>query len=136
MAAERLLERLGHWGNSDVRMVARAQRQEILLRSVQRHLSLILSTRKGSAEIDGNLGLPNNLELLSLGNSLPYAQEIVEQIRRYEPRFFNPQVEVIGLDRGKMQLNCALSGQLGDDLQPISFRVSIQADGGNVLVEL
>lgn len=136
MVSERLLERLCHWGNSDSRVIATAQRQDLLLRSVQHHLSLILSTRKGSAEIDTELGLPNNLELLSLGNAAPYAQEIAEQIRRYEPRFVNPQVEIVGLDRGKMQLNCALSGQLGDDLQPISFRVSIQADGGNVLVEL
>lgn len=136
MASERLLERLCHWGNSDSRVIATAQRQDLLLRSVQHHLSLILSTRKGSAEIDTELGLPNNLELLSLGNAVPYAQEIAEQIRRYEPRFVNPKVEIVGLDRGKMQLNCALSGQLGDDLQPISFRVSIQADGGNVLVEL
>ena len=134
--AERLLDRIRHWASGEARAVTETQRQEILLRSIQRHLSELLSTRKGSVQIDPDLGLQNNLELLSLGDSNAFAQDIVQQIERYEPRLLKPQVEIVGIDRGRMQLDCALSGQLEGSNAAVRFMVSIHSGLGKVLVEL
>lgn len=136
MAAERLLERLSHWGKGEVRLLDKEQQQDRLLLSVQRHLSEILSTREGSTLINPDLGLANNLELLSIGHTEKYAQHIVTQIQQFEPRLLNPEVQVLGVDPSRMQLNCSLSGQLGGTNKTVRFLVSIQTSSGKVLVDL
>lgn len=135
-AAERLLDRIRHWASGNARAISETQRQELLLRSIQKHLSELLSTRKGSAQINPDLGLQNNLELLSLGDSVSFAQDIVQQIEHFEPRFLNPQVQIVGIDHSRMQLDCALSGQLEGSRSSVRFMVSIHAGLGKVLVEL
>jgi len=135
-AAERLLDRIRHWASGGARAFTEAQREEMLQHSIQQHLSELLSTRKGSAQIDPDLGLQNNLELLSLGDSQAFADDIIRQIEKYEPRFLKPQVQITGIDHSRMQLDCALSGQLEGSRSAIRFMVSIHAGLGKVLVEL
>ncbi len=136
MAIERLLERLQRWSNDDVREQTPAQQQAMLLCSVQKHLSELLSTHQGSALIDPTLGLPNNLELTTIGNYQTLAATISAQISHFEPRLTNPSVQVLGLNQAHVCLQFALSGQLGDDPRRIHFLISIKAGNAKVLVEL
>lgn len=136
MAIERLLERLQRWSNDDIREQSPAQQHAMLLCSVQKHLSELLSTHQGSALIEPTLGLPNNLELINVGNYPALATAIIDQIIRFEPRLANPSVEVLGVDHVQICMKFALSGQLGDDLRRIRFLISIKSGNASVLVNL
>jgi type VI secretion system protein len=58
MRERRLLERIANWSEADAERTSQTQ-VDILVRSVNDHLSRLLNTRQGSVPIDPHFGVPD-----------------------------------------------------------------------------
>ncbi len=116
MVQSRLLERMLHTAHPH--LIAGVASETLLRQSIVRHLTRLLNTRRGSVPIDLEYGLSdmNNIAgSLSMGTSEEICEEIIWQIKRYEPRLRNPALTSIKEENQIITLKFELSAQIVRD---------------------
>jgi type VI secretion system protein len=109
-------------------------KNEELILSLERHLSLILNTHQGSSKSAPDFGMPDFISIMAKGDldSLRELSRILtEVIRKYEPRLMGATVSYIpGREAGGM-LEFSLQGAFmsKNQKQNIFFQTSIIPDG-------
>lgn len=136
-ARERLLERISSLGSRDE--TRNLSRFEQVGGSVRAHLSRILRTRRKSAPIAEDFGVPdlsNVAGSFEAGSSLEIVRAILETVARYEPRLLSPQVRAHETTTELGTLRLEISGELPVNGQnmPIQFPVLVKASGEVVLI--
>ena len=106
--------------------------------SVARHLSRMLGTRAGSAQIQVDYGLPDLNDLrLSLHDALSQTREAIERfITDFEPRLSGVRVVALPRDHNPLRLAFSIEGLL--QVPGVRFQVKLHASlevGGRVRIE-
>ena len=136
-ARERLLERIGSLGaNEEARQLSRFER---VAASVRAHLSRILRTRRKSAPIAEDFGVPdlsNVAGSFESGSSIEIVRSVLETVARYEPRLQSPRVRALESTTELGSLRLEISGDipLNGQTWPIQFPVLVRASGEIVLL--
>ncbi len=135
-ARERLLERIGSLAfKEETRNLSRF---EMVRSSIRSHLSRILRTRKKSAPISDDFGVPdlsNVAGSFESGSSLEIVRAILETVGRYEPRLLSPKVRAHETTTELGALRLEISGEIfvnGQNMT-IQFPVLVKANGEVVL---
>jgi type VI secretion system protein len=113
MVESRLLERMLHSVNP--KLNAGLTNDGLLRLSIVQHLTRLLNTRLGSVPIDPDYGLSdmNNIAgSFTIGSSEQICEEIILQIKRYEPRLKNPTLTTTKEDNQIITLKFELSAQI------------------------
>lgn len=124
---ERLLKRIRRWNTEEQSSISDIDGSE-LIESVKNDLELLLNTRRGTVLIDPNMGLAD-LTHLTNGYSLPDVEElkmdVMQQIKRYEPRLSSVDVRFVGDQTAQIQLAFSLTASLNQEKQSIPFSVRL-----------
>lgn len=136
---ERLLKRVRRWNTEDQTSINDIDGND-LIESVKQDVESLLNTRRGTVLIDDEMGLPD-LTHLSNGYSQPdvdsLQQNVVQQIKRYEPRLSSVVVKFIGDQTATVQLAFNLSAQLLQEKQNLTFSAKIlMNENGSASVSL
>jgi type VI secretion system protein len=121
MVESRLLERILH--TAYPYLITGVASDTLLKQSIARHLTRLLNTRQGSVPIDPKYGLTdmNNIAgSLAMGTSEEICEEIIWQIRQYEPRLQNPVITSIKEENQIITLKFELSAQIARDDKQLS----------------
>lgn len=135
-ARERLLERIGSLGSQgDTRNLSRFEQ---VGGSIRAHLSRILRTRRKSAPISDDYGVPdlsNVAGSFEAGSTVEIVKSILETVARYEPRLLSPRVRAHETTTELGALRLEISGEIPVNGQnmPIQFPVLVKANGEVVL---
>ncbi len=135
-ARERLLERIGSLGSQDD--TRNLSRFEQVGGSIRAHLSRILRTRRKSAPISDDYGVPdlsNVAGSFEAGSTVEIVKSILETVARYEPRLLSPRVRAHETTTELGALRLEISGEIPVNGQnmPIQFPVLVKANGEVVL---
>ncbi len=131
MREERLLERI----QSREKEPNRRARQDPtrIIDSVLRHLSLILNTRRGSAQIAEDFGLPDFTEFLrAYPDSIRDMERTVRRtILKYEPRLAGVRVRFVPREEDALSLRFQITAGLaiGEKKSPVIFESIVGSDG-------
>lgn len=124
---ERLLKRIRRWNTEEQSSISDIDGSE-LVESVKNDLELLLNTRRGTVLIDPNMGLAD-LTHLTNGYSLPDVEElkmdVMQQIKRYEPRLSSVDVRFVGDQTAQIQLAFSVTASLNQEKQFIPFSVRL-----------
>jgi type VI secretion system protein len=121
MVESRLLERILH--TAYPYLITGVASDTLLKQSISRHLTRLLNTRQGSVPIDSKYGLTdmNNIAgSLAMGTSEEICEQIIWQIRQYEPRLQNPVITSIKEENQIVTLKFELSAQIARDDKQLS----------------
>lgn len=135
-ARERLLERIGSLGSQDD--ARNLSRFEQVGGSIRAHLSRILRTRRKSAPISDDFGVPdlsNVAGSFEAGSTVEIVKALLETVARYEPRLVSPRVRAHETTTELGSLRLEISGEISVNGQtmPIQFPVVVKANGEVVL---
>ncbi|MHB8369616.1 MAG: type VI secretion system baseplate subunit TssE [Leptospirales bacterium] len=135
-ARERLLERIGSLGSQDD--TRNLSRFEQVGGSIRAHLSRILRTRRKSAPISDDFGVPdlsNVAGSFEAGSTVEIVKAILETVARYEQRLLSPRVRAHETTTELGALRLEISGEIPVNGQnmPIQFPVLVKANGEVVL---
>ena len=107
-----------------------------LINSILEHLSNILNTRHGSAQIADTYGMPDltNFPGDNLGNSVNELERLMTRtIEKYEPRLKNVKVSYNPDTNSNLTLKFGLYAEIVTDYdenqQPVFFETVITSDG-------
>lgn len=124
---ERLLKRIRRWNIEQQSGISDIDGSE-LVESVKNDLELLLNTRRGTVLIDPEMGLPD-LTHLTNGYSQPDVDElqmdVMQQIKRYEPRLSSVDVKFVGDQSAQIQLAFSVTASLKQERQSIPFSVRL-----------
>jgi type VI secretion system protein len=112
MREERLTERIRSWKRRPFRREAPDPKR--MIDSVIRHLEQILNTRRGSAQIADDFGIPDFSEYKS---AYPDSQRDLERairhtIQKYEPRLKSVRVKFIAEEEEPLSVSFQIIGRL------------------------
>lgn len=129
MRGQRLVERLQGWKQEPLRRTREAPNATVA--SVVSYLHRILNTRQGSADIAGELGLPDMVHLLQgYPQSVREIQEsICTTIRRFEPRLCKVQVHFAPCEEQSMLLHFHICARLAPEGEPVVLDTMLGPDG-------
>ncbi len=100
---------------------------DVLVSSVMSHLSRLLNTRQGSAQIDPLFGVPDFTNLAgttAMGSTREIEEEIRRMVLRYEPRIKSPRVTLNREETDVLAIRFSLEGSLEVDDREIPLRIS------------
>lgn len=124
---ERLLKRIRRWNIEQQSGISDIDGSE-LVESVKNDLELLLNTRRGTVLIDPEMGLPD-LTHLTNGYSQPdvddLQMDVMQQIKRYEPRLSSVDVKFVGDQSAQIQLAFSVTASLKQERQSIPFSVRL-----------
>lgn len=129
----RLLERILYWETEAAPSATPSA--DLLVGSVLSHLRRILNTRRGSASIDPNFGMPDFTNVAGStfsGSSVRELEmDLVGTIRKYEPRLRNPTLKMVPDERDILALKFELGGtiQMSERDVQIHLAAVVNADG-------
>ena len=129
---ERLLERIGSMeSQEEARQVSRLERMGA---SIRAHLSRILRTRRKSAPISEDFGVPdlsNVAGSFESGSSVEIVRAVLETVARFEPRLVSPRVRALETTTELGSLRLEISGEIPLDghTWPIQIPVLVRASG-------
>ncbi len=133
---ERLLERIRR---SEEKKTSDLPESRQILDSVQRHLSLLLNTQRGSVLIADDYGIPDFFSLFGLGDveALSRLEAMLEKVvEKYEPRLRDVSIKVTNRDSAGLNLHLVLAAKLpmeGSDMN-VSFDTVLDS-GGRVSID-
>jgi len=113
MVQSRLLERMLYLAHPH--LITGVSNETLLRLSIMNHLTRLLNTRRGSVPINPEFGLydMNNIAgSFAVGTSEQICEDIVWQIKRYEPRLRNPTLTSCVEDNQIITLKFELSAQI------------------------
>jgi type VI secretion system protein len=100
---------------------------------IRNHLMLLLNTRRGSLGHIPEYGMPDVASYYSdYPTSLSYLRsEIMDLIRRFEPRLSDVNVRLIASDEREFRVSLLISGEVEepDGVVKVSYRTTISSDG-------
>ncbi|WP_277185715.1 type VI secretion system baseplate subunit TssE [Caballeronia sp. BR00000012568055] len=120
-----MLERIAMWGAGEQR--TNEIQVDVLVSSVMSHLSRLLNTRQGSAQIDPLFGVPDFTNLAgttAMGSTREIEEEIRRMVLRYEPRIKSPRVTLNREETDVLAIRFSLEGSLEVDDREIPLRIS------------
>lgn len=124
---ERLLKRIRRWNIEQQSGISDIDGSE-LVESVKNDLELLLNTRRGTVLIDPEMGLPD-LTHLTNGYSQPdvddLQMDVMQQIKRYEPRLSSVDVKFVGDQSAQIQLAFSVTASLKQERQSIPFSIRL-----------
>ncbi|MAF04630.1 MULTISPECIES: type VI secretion system baseplate subunit TssE [unclassified Herbaspirillum] len=126
MRERRLLERIANWSEADAERTSQTQ-VDILVRSVNDHLSRLLNTRQGSVPIDPYFGVPDFTNLAGgtgRGSVTDMEEEIRRMVLKYEPRVKSPRVLLNAETTDVLSIRFSLQGTLEVDNREIPLQIS------------
>jgi type VI secretion system lysozyme-like protein len=124
---ERLLKRMRRWNTEQQGGISDIDGSE-LMESVKNDLEQLFNTRRGTVLIDSEMGLGDLTHLIN-GYSQPdvvnLQSDLLQQIKRYEPRLSSVDVRFVG-DQGKhLQLAFSVTASLKQEKQSLPFSVRL-----------
>lgn len=131
MREERLTERIRSWKRGPFRREALDPKR--MIDSVIRHLEQILNTRRGSAQIADDFGIPDFSDYKS---AYPDCQRDLERairhtIQKYEPRLTSVRVKFIEQEEDPLSVSFQITARLVLEGQkdPVVFESILGSDG-------
>lgn len=130
---ERLLKRMRRWNTEQQAGISDIDGSE-LVESVKNDLELLFNTRRGTVLIDPEMGLAD-LTHLTNGYSQPDVAELqsdlLQQIKRYEPRLSSVDIRFVGDEGRQIQLAFSVTASLRQEKQalPFSVRLTMNENG-------
>ena len=109
-----------------------------MIRSIQDHLQRILNTRRGSAPIAEDFGVPDFTNFMS---AFPDSQHSIERslrqtIQRYEPRLEGVRVKFFPKEEDPLSISFQITARLvlKEHKEPVSFESMVDA-GGHIRIK-
>ncbi len=131
MREERLTERIRSWNKAPDRRGGPDPRR--MIDSIIRHLERILNTRRGSAQIAEDYGIPDFTDLRS---GFPEAIRDLERtirnvLQKYEPRLESVRVKFIPQEENMLTVSFQIVGRLilEEEKNPVVFESIMDPDG-------
>jgi type VI secretion system protein len=131
MREERLTERIRSWNKAPDRRGGPDPKR--MIRSIIRHLERIMNTRRGSAQIADDYGVPDFSDFRS---GFPEAIRDLERtirntIQKYEPRLKAVRVKFIPQDENMLAVSFQIVARLilEEEKDPVVFESIIDSDG-------
>jgi type VI secretion system protein len=131
MREERLTERIRSWNKAPDRRGGPDPRR--MIDSIIRHLERILNTRRGSAQIAEDYGVPDFTDLRS---GFPEAirdleRTIRDTLQKYEPRLKSVRVKFIPQEENMLTVSFQIVGRLilEEEKNPVVFESIMDPDG-------
>ncbi|UCE55521.1 MAG: type VI secretion system baseplate subunit TssE [Desulfobacterales bacterium] len=131
MREERLTERIRSWNKAPDRRGGPDPKR--MIDSIVRHLERILNTRRGSAQIGEDYGIPDVSDLTSgLPDTLRDLERMIRNtIQKYEPRLKAVRVKLIPQDEDMLAVSFQIIARLilEDEKDPVVFESVMDSDG-------
>lgn len=131
MREERLIERIRSWNKAPDRRDGSDPKR--MVGSIIRHLERILNTRRGSAQIGEDYGIPDVTDLTSgLPESLRDLERMIRNtIQKYEPRLKAVRVKFSSQDENMLAVSFQIVARLilEEEKDPVVFESFMDCDG-------
>lgn len=131
MREERLIERIRSWNKAPDRRGGPDPKR--MIDSIVRHLERMLNTRRGSAQIGEDYGIPDVTDLTSgLPDTLRDLERMIRNmIQKYEPRLTAVRIKFIPQDENMLAVSFQIVARLilEEEKDPVVFESVMDSDG-------
>lgn len=131
MREERLIERIRSWNKAPDRRGGPDPKR--MIDSIVRHLERMLNTRRGSAQIGEDYGIPDVTDLTSgLPDTLRDLERMIRNmIQKYEPRLTAVRIKFIPQDENMLAVSFQIVARLilEGEKDPVVFESVMDSDG-------